>query len=184
MAMLLPGPLQAWLERSAEDFLRPKGSTGFDFTSPPGEPALARYVRPLRPIERDAAYAEGVEAAKLYGVLSPPSSQAELDAVFEAHGPQLAPTPIVFEFLAILERTPILPPLFRPFQRPLLKASVELLPPWVRQRLNLGRNWSLNIAERALVTALARAADRIPLRGSPAAQASRRLGLPDTWLYR
>lgn len=301
MPILLPGPLQAWLERLAEDFLRPEGSPGFDFAAPPGEPALAphdgvawrlfknplvllvggiaavllelaepriregvwehsrfrqdplgrlqrtglaamvtvygarskaaamikgvnrahaaiagttpegrayraddpalllwvqataafaiveayaRFVRPLRPAERDAAFAEGGEAARLYGVTNAPASQAEVDALFEAHRPLLAPTPIVFEFLAILGRTPILPPLLRPLQRPLLKASVELLPPWVRTRLGLGRAWSLGIGERALVTAMARAADRIPLRTSPAASASRRLGLPATWLYR
>jgi uncharacterized protein (DUF2236 family) len=143
-----------------------------------------RFVRPLTAAQRDAAYAEGVPAAALYGALSAPGSQAELDSLFEHHRPALAPTPILFEFLAILGKTPVLPAPFRPLQHLLLKAAVDILPKWVRQRLEIGPDWTLHAWERPMVAAAARASDRLILRSSPAVQSCRRLGLPDDWLYR
>jgi uncharacterized protein (DUF2236 family) len=107
-----------------------------------------------------------------------------LDALFERHRPLLAPTPIVFEFLSIMAETPVLPPAARFMQPMLLKASVAILPAWVRRRLRLGRDWSLNPIELGLVVAAAKAADRLVLRSSPAVQSCRRLGLPDDYLYR
>ena len=143
-----------------------------------------RFVRPLSRRERDCAYAEGVPAAALYGALGAPSSEAELQALFQARRADLAPTPIVFQLLSILRATPVLPAPFRPLQHLLLKASVEVLPPWVRARLGFGARWSLRSVERPLAAAAARASDRLILRSSPAVQSCRRLGLPDDYLYR
>ena len=146
--------------------------------------SYARFVRPLSRAERDSAYAEGIAAAALYGAADAPRSQAELEALFGRYRESLAPTPIVFEFLSILEATPVLPAAFRPVQPLLLKASVEVLPAWVRSRLRLDRRWSLTPLERGIVTAATRASDRLILRSSPAVQSCRRLGLPDDYLYR
>ena len=141
-----------------------------------------RFVRPLSHKARDSAYAEGEAAAVLYGALDAPRSQAEMEDLFRARGRRLAPTPIIPEFLSILDRTPVLPMPFRPLQHLLLKAAVDVLPLWIRRRLAL-EAWALRIWERPLVTAAARAADKLVLRTSPAVLSCRRLGLPDDYLY-
>lgn len=143
-----------------------------------------RFVASLPKAERDAAYAEGIAAAALYGAHGAPRSQAEVEALFDRRRDDLAPTPIVFQFLSILDRTPVLPATFRPLQHLLLKASVDILPAWVRTRLGLGGAWTLRAWERPIVAAAARAGDRLILRTAPAIQSCRRLGLPDDWLYR
>ena len=71
----------------------------------------------------------------------------------------------------------------RSVQRVLLRAAVEILPVWLRERLGLGPRWTLRSAERVLVRALAAASERLILRSSPAIQSCHRLGLPDTYLY-
>jgi len=142
------------------------------------------YARRLTESERNAMFAEGYESASLYGAVGAPRSQAELDALFETMKPQLVGSPIIFEFLDIMARVPAFPAVARPLQRMMLKAAVELLPAWLRERLDLGPRWSLKPWERTLVKAVARAGDRIVLKSSPAVQACRRLGLPDDYLYR
>lgn len=59
---------------------------------------------------------------------------------------------------------------------------LELAEPLI-VRLGLQR-WRLRKGERALVRAAAKLADRVILTHVPAAQASRRLGLPADWVYR
>ena len=146
--------------------------------------AHERFVAPLTAADRDHAYAEGVPAAALYGAPGAPASHAALLAFFDARRDDLAPTPIIFQFLEILRGTPVLPQPFRPLQPLLLKAAVDVLPIWVRSRLGLGSRWSLKAWERPLVTAMARTADRLILRDGPAVQSCRRLGLADDYLYR
>jgi len=86
------------------------------------------------------------------------------------------------EFLAIMEKVPALPAAARSLQLPLLKAAVDILPLWVRKRLALGDRWTLKPWERALVGSMA--CDRIVLPSSAAVQSCRRLGPPDSYLYR
>jgi uncharacterized protein (DUF2236 family) len=145
--------------------------------------AYRHYVRPLAPAEIDRAYAEGVPAAALYGVREPPRSDAERQALFEATRPRLEPSPIVFEFLAILRDAPIVPWGLRPLQRLLIRAAVELVPDWVRDGLGLGPAFGLRGWERRLVRLLGMIADRVVLPGSPAVQSCLRLGLPAGHLY-
>ncbi|MET0746686.1 MAG: histidine kinase, partial [Rhizobium sp.] len=57
-------------------------------------------------------------------------------------------------------------------------------PHWLRERLGLGKVWSLTPLERLIVKALARTSEKIVLLSSPAVQSCRRLGLPDDFLYR
>ncbi len=155
-----------------------QSTAGFGFTE-----AYHAYVRNLTAHERVALFTESAPAARLYGAFGAPASQRELDILFDAMKSRLAPSPIVFEFLDIMKKAPILPAPARPVQRVLIKAAVGILPPWVRVRLELGEEWSLNSVERSLVRAMAKAADRIVLPSSPAVQSCRRLGLPDTYLY-
>jgi hypothetical protein len=65
-----------------------------------------------------------------------------------------------------------------------LKAAVEALPEWVRERLQLGAGWCLRSWERRLVHAAAAAGDRLLIPSSPAVRSCQRLGLPADYLYR
>lgn len=160
--------LLAWVQATA----------GFGFTE-----AYQAYVRRLTASERRSLFTESAPIARLYGAVGAPSSRQELDGLFQAMKARIVPSPIVFEFLEIMGRAPILPAPARPLQRVLLKAAVEILPPWVRARLGLEERWSLNPFERAFVRTMARASDRLVLPSSPAVQSCRRLGLPDDYLY-
>jgi uncharacterized protein (DUF2236 family) len=153
-------------------------TAGFGFTE-----AYHAYVHCLTAGERGALFTEALPSARLYGAAGAPASQDELDALFEVMRPRLVASPIIFEFLEIMEHVPILPVPARPVQRVLLKAAAEILPIWLRERLGLGPRWTLRPTERVLVRALAVVSDRFILRSSPAIQSCHRLGLPDTYLY-
>ncbi len=146
--------------------------------------AWHRFVRPLSPQDRDRAWAEAAPAARLYGATGAPTSQAEWQAQLEAMIPRLTPSPVVFEFLDIMRRAPALPRLGRPLQHLLIRAAVDLTPPPVAVRLGLDPRDGLTPGQARIVRAVARAADRLPLRNAPPAQACVRLGLPADWLYR
>jgi uncharacterized protein (DUF2236 family) len=146
--------------------------------------ACRRYARALTPAEIDRAYADGAPAAALYGAVDPPRSDAERHALFEAMRDRLEASPIVFEFLAIMRDAPVAPWVLRPLQRLLIRAAVELVPDWVRERLGLGAAFGLRRWERGLVRLIGAVADRVVLPASPAVQSCRRLGLPAGHLYR
>ena len=146
--------------------------------------AYHTYVRPLSDQERDRFYAEGLPAARLYGAVGAPRSQATLDALFERTRERLEPSPILLEFLRIVASMPGLPWLLRPMQPLLIRAAVQITPFWARERLDLGADWTLRHGwQRRIVMRLAGMSDRLVLRSSPAVQACRRLGLPDDFLY-
>ncbi|WP_244470259.1 oxygenase MpaB family protein [Microvirga vignae] len=155
-----------------------QATAGFGFTE-----AYHAYVRELTAGERGSLFTEASPIARLYGAVGAPESQQELDALFESMQPRLVPSPIVFEFLDIMAQAPILPGPARPLQRILLKAAVEILPPWMRERLGLEAAWSLDPVERILVLGIAKAGERLVLPSLPAVQSCRRLGLSDTFLY-
>jgi uncharacterized protein (DUF2236 family) len=146
--------------------------------------AYAAFVRSVSDADRDRFYAEGVPAGRLYGAVGAPASLAEQRAQFEAMRPKLERSAIVFEFLDVMKRAPIAPPPMGPLQWMLVRAGVEIVPGWVREILGLGDRHGLAGWERALVSVLGAAADRVPVPSSPALQACRRLGLPATHLYR
>ncbi|MFH5923473.1 oxygenase MpaB family protein [Roseomonas xinghualingensis] len=156
-----------------------QATASFGFTE-----AYSRYVRPLSAEERDHAFAEGVPASRLYGAVGAPTSDAEWQAMLESMRDRLEPSPIVFEFLAIMRDAPALPAPLRPVQRLLLRAAVEMTPGWVRDRLRLTARHGLRPWEKPAIRLIGRASDRIMLRASPAVQASLRLGLPADYLYR
>jgi uncharacterized protein (DUF2236 family) len=68
-------------------------------------------------------------------------------------------------------------------QGTLVRAAVDIIPGWIRQRLGLARQFGLRRAERWLVEAAGAVADRVVLSGSPPAQACLRLGIPMLELY-
>ena len=145
--------------------------------------AYGRYVRPLGREAFDRLYAEGVPAARLYGATDAPASGAGLHALFASMHGRLEASPVIFEFLDIMRAAPILPAPLRPAQRLLVRAAVEMVPGWVRDRLGLTTTHGLRGWE-PLARRLGRLSDRVVLRSGPAAQSCLRLGLPADTLYR
>jgi uncharacterized protein (DUF2236 family) len=134
--------------------------------------------------ERDRYYREGETAARLYGADRPPGSEAALDAYFQAMQTRLEPSPVILEFIHIMRTAPILPAMLRPAQPLFVRAAVDILPPWLRERLGFGGGFGLRAWERAAVRKGAAFADRIVLHSCPAVQACLRLGLPADFLYK
>jgi uncharacterized protein (DUF2236 family) len=144
--------------------------------------AYHRYVQPLSAPARDRFYAESAPGAALHGAVDAPRNAAQLQALFEAQRERLEPSPIVFEFLQIMGRAPVLPAPLRPAQGLLLRAAVSMTPDWVRERLGLGPRMGLQAWQRPLVRGAAQLAERVLLPSGPAVQASLRLGLPPAHL--
>ena len=90
---------------------------------------------------------------------------------------------IVFEFLRIMRRTPALPAPLRPLQGFLIRAAVQTIPAWLRDRIGLGEDWNLAPWQLSVVCHAGDVIDRLILRTNPAVQGCRRLGLPDDYLY-
>jgi uncharacterized protein (DUF2236 family) len=145
--------------------------------------AYSRYVQPLSTQNLNDFYREGAPVSRLYGALHAPRSAEEMQALFESTRPWLAPSAIIFEFLRIMRDTPALPRLLRFLQPMLLRAAVELIPEWLRERLGLSEYYGLRRHEGRLAKWAGAAADRIVLPSSPAVQSCLRLGLPTTYLY-
>lgn len=145
--------------------------------------AYSTYVAPLSIAERNRYYLEGTEAARLYGAVGAPQSDADWRALYERMRPRLEGSPIIFEFLDIMRKAETLPQPARLSQGLLIRAAVELLPDEARTLLGLDRA-RLRPFEGFIVRRLARRADRLFLPSSPAAHASLRMGRPADWLYR
>jgi uncharacterized protein (DUF2236 family) len=145
--------------------------------------AYKAFVRPLQTADQDRLYAEGVEGSRLYGALNTPVSRADVEAQFAAMRPQLEPSPIVHEFLAIVGTAPILPPMLKPLQYMMVRGAVEIVPPWAKALLGL-ETCGLRRFEAPVLRRVGAMADRVVIANGPAAQACKRLGLPADYLYR
>lgn len=145
--------------------------------------AYRSLVEPLSDADRDRFYAEAAPAARLYGALGAPTSQAEWEAQLAAMLPRLERSEIVLEFLALMRGVKAAGPLSR-LQHPLIRAAVGLVPAEVRGVLGLGRDWLPRPMELPVIRAAARIADRAPIPGAPPYEACVRMGLPGAWLYR
>jgi uncharacterized protein (DUF2236 family) len=139
--------------------------------------AYHSFVRPLLQEERDRFYAEGPPVARLYGIERAPASEKELEDLFKKMLPRLEPSGIIFEFLEIMRRVHVLPPLLRPLNGLFINAAVELTPMPVRQILGLENRHRLRPWQALLLRRAGAVAERIQLDSSPAAQACIRLGL-------
>jgi uncharacterized protein (DUF2236 family) len=120
----------------------------------------------------------------LYGAVGAPASVAEWEAQLAAMLPKLERHEIVFEFLELMRRTAILPAPLRGLQGALIRAAVAITPTQVRDVLGLGGAWDLGSVEGRLVKLAGAAADRLPVKGTPAVEACQRMGLPADYLYR
>ncbi len=146
--------------------------------------AYSTYAAPLSPAERDRYFSEGKEAARLYGAVDAPRSEAEWRTLYGKMRPRFERSDIIFEFLSIMRAAPALPHPLRLTQGMLIRAAIDILPGDARDILGLGKSFGLRPFEKALVRRIAKRADRWALPSSPAAQACVRMGRPADWLYR
>ena len=146
--------------------------------------AYAKFVVPVSPEDRDRYWAEGQTAAGLYGANAPPASQAEWENRLVEMLPELEPSPIVFDFLEIIDSAPIFPRPLQRCQQTLIRAAVTITPTVVRDRLGLDERWDLSARERRWLGRAGRWSDRLFLASAPPAQACQRMGLPANYLYR
>lgn len=145
--------------------------------------AYHALVQPLSAEDRDRFYAEAAPAARLYGALGAPRSEAAWEAQLAAMLPKLERSDIVLEFLELMRGVKVAGPLSR-LQHPLIRAAVGLVPEAVREVLGLGPEWLPRPLELPAIRAAARLADRTPIPGAPPYEACVRMGLPGNWLYR
>lgn len=145
--------------------------------------AYSRYVEPLSPAQCDALYCEAAPAARLYGALGAPCSAAESTLLFHSMRERLEPSDVIFQFLQIMRKTPAFPRPLLWMQGMLVRAAVELIPVWTRERLGLTGRHGLTVREQWIVKLAGAVADRIVLAESPAVQSCVRLGLPANHLY-
>jgi uncharacterized protein (DUF2236 family) len=140
--------------------------------------AYDRCVRRLTATEKDRFWDEGTAIAELYGVTEIPHSEADFYRMMERLLPRFEPHPINREFLEIIQSGRAAPSVPRFLHRSLARAAVSILPPVVRQRLELGREFDLSARDAVMVGVMGRFAERVKSRTSPAWQAAERLGLP------
>jgi len=146
--------------------------------------AYDRFVRPLTDAEKREYWTGGEQVAMLYGVTEIPRSEADFMAMMERLLPRFEAHPINTDFLEIIASGKARPEIPRFMHRALARAAVSILPPIVREKLELGREWNLSFPERLLVKFLGRMADRKVDPDSPAYQAALRLGLPGDTAWR
>lgn len=146
--------------------------------------AYHTFVHPLSAAEQQRFFAEGKPVGELYGVTRSAASEAEFYEMMDELLPEFEPHPINLEFLDIIASGKAAPTIPRFLHRALARAAVAILPPVVRQRLELGREWNLTLFDKIALKVAGRLADRHQDRTSPAWQAAERLGLPGnfSWL--
>lgn len=146
--------------------------------------AYCRFVRPLSQIDRNRFFAEGKPVAALYGVTQTVESDADFTAMMTELLPGFEPHPINLEFLAIIQSGQAAPAVPRFLHRALARGAVAILPPVVRERLQLGSEWNLTLVDRLALSAAGRLAERRPDPTSPAWQSAIRQGLPGDFAWR
>ncbi len=139
--------------------------------------AYHRYVRKLSGAERDQYYAEAAIAGALFGAAGAPTNAEATDALFARMAPRLERSEIIFEFLSIMRRAPVLPPELRWMHAPLLRAAVDLTPNWAREILALDKRFGLRTGDASLLRVAGAMAERVPLRTAAPSQACVRMGL-------
>jgi uncharacterized protein (DUF2236 family) len=137
--------------------------------------AYHRFVKPLLPGEKGAAFAEGAPAAQLYGATGAPLSWEEWEHLLVETAPRLESSPVLAEFLQIMRETKILPRPLRWLQRLLVRAAVTITPEPVRSMPQL-QGQGLRPGELVLARSLGAGARLLPLGNTPQGRAARRLG--------
>lgn len=145
--------------------------------------AYDRFVQPVPEADKRRFYKDGATVARLYGAQHSPASSSEFLAMMDKLAPRFEPHPIIQEFLDIIQSGKAAPSVPRFLHRALARASVSILPPLVRERLQLGAKYDLTTADWLALKLAGKVADRAMDPNSPACQASERLGLPRNFLW-
>ena len=146
--------------------------------------AYDRFVYPLSADEKHEYWTGGDEVAKLYGVTEIPHSEIEFLAMMIRLVPRFEPHRINSDFLEIVSSSKARPEIPKFIHKALARAAVDILPPIVREKLELGKEWDLSWPERQLVRFVGRQADKKVAPEHPAFQAAFRLGLPGDTAWR
>ncbi|HEU5144470.1 MAG TPA: oxygenase MpaB family protein, partial [Dermatophilaceae bacterium] len=93
--------------------------------------------RPLTPDEADRYVEQTAVAARLLGVVDPPTTVEGLGQVLDAYRPELESTAAAREAARFLLLEPPLPLIARPGYGTLASGGVSLLPPWARSMLGI-----------------------------------------------
>lgn len=128
-------------------------------------------------------YAEAAPGAKLYGVQKSPLSTADFFEMMNRLVDRFESHPINEEFLDIIMSGQAAPDTPKYLSRAMARASVSLLPPIVRTKLGLGPKFNFSAIDRLVVKTLGAYLNRKPIPGSPACEASARIGLPENFLF-
>ncbi|MCW3797142.1 oxygenase MpaB family protein [Sphingomonas sp. BN140010] len=140
--------------------------------------AYEQLVEPLGPGQRDQFCAEAAVGARYYGVTEPPETAASMRALIATSVPQLTPSPVLGEFLAIMRNAPILPSAVRRLQPALVRAALGLVGPEALAAMTLDGEAQWTAGERRWWRRLARVAEVVPRPGDPRRMARRRLSRP------
>ena len=146
--------------------------------------AYDRFVSPLSNAEKTRFFLEGKVGAGLYGVQNPLTSIEDFDARVAGLTPRFEPHPINTEFLNIMKSGRAAPEAPKALHRALVHAAVAILPPMVREKLELGPEYNLHRPGELSVKLMGQIAERIPDKNGPPAQACERLGLPRNFLWK
>ncbi|ABI78368.1 conserved hypothetical protein [Hyphomonas neptunium ATCC 15444] len=146
--------------------------------------AYHRFVRPLTEDEMNRFFAEGEAVARLYGVQEPLRSVEHFNCMMARLLPRFEPHPINTEFLGIMKSGRAAPGVPKGLQSALVHAAVDILPKQVRERLKLGAEYDLSPLGRLTVKSMAAIAERTPDLNGPPAQASERIGLPRSFVWK
>lgn len=146
--------------------------------------AYDQFVEKLSADEKRRYYSEGETIGRMYGAQASLASDADFDAMLDRLFPRFEAHPIIGEFLGIVQNSPSALGLPKALRRALSRASVSILPPRVRERLELGPEYNLSGLEAATLRGLGALAERVPIPAAPPSQACRRIGLPANFLYR
>lgn len=143
--------------------------------------AYRTYARPLSLADRDRFFREAGPTAALYGATAA-GSEAEALARYEAMYPSLEPSPILDDYLRIVAEAPAIPWPLNGLQAPAIRAAIDLVPPFIRDRINLTS--PLTASDRRRLRRAARLAEKIAIPLSPPVEACRRLGLPGDYIHK
>lgn len=146
--------------------------------------AYDRFVAPVTEADKDRFMRDGEAIGRQFGARRTPQSIADFMVMMEELEPRFEPHPIISEFLGIIESGRAAPSIPKFLHRAVARAAVSLLPPHIRQRLDLGREYDLSVPEKLALKMAGKLADRRIDPTAAPAQASLRLGLPADFLYR
>lgn len=146
--------------------------------------AYDKFVSPLSEADKSRYFRDGAVVARLYGVQTCLNSTDDFITMMEKLAPRFEPHPIVEEFLQIIQSGKAAPGTPKFLHRALARAAVSILPPLVRDKLKLGKEYDLTMFDWLSLRAVGALAERKGDPNSPACQSCVRLGLPANFLYR